>query len=283
MADAITGITEISATSMEVISQAAQSYLQQKSMLLPTVTNYSGLVIPGSDSVSIPRASGFTVGSKSENTALDAQAITFSKDTIDLDNYRAVQFLIEEIASSQARVAVVQENVLRGAADLAVDVDNYIVTELALASSTNPDNQLKFNDDTNEDIELIDILNARKALMDQYLDPRECFIGVGTAKEKDMLQISNFIDASKYGSNEPIMNGEIGKIYGMKVIVSTVFGDDNMYTYHPSAVGFAFQRQMTFQSESALAHLATRYSLDMRHGTKVLDLGKRCVLTTPTA
>ena len=36
-----------------------------------------------------------------------------------------------------------------------------------------------------------------------------------------MLKSTMFIDASKYGSNEPIVNGEIGKIAGLKVLVTT--------------------------------------------------------------
>jgi len=38
---------------------------------------------------------------------------------------------------------------------------------------------------------------------------------------KGILLSTMFIDASKYGSNEPILNGEIGKIAGLKILVST--------------------------------------------------------------
>lgn len=38
---------------------------------------------------------------------------------------------------------------------------------------------------------------------------------------KGILLSSMFIDASKYGSNEPILTGEIGKIAGLKVLVTT--------------------------------------------------------------
>jgi len=38
----------------------------------------------------------------------------------------------------------------------------------------------------------------------------------------DLLGLDAFIDASKYGAREPLLNGEIGKIYGMKVIVSSL-------------------------------------------------------------
>lgn len=38
---------------------------------------------------------------------------------------------------------------------------------------------------------------------------------------KGILLSTMFIDASKYGSNEPILSGEIGKIAGLKILVTT--------------------------------------------------------------
>ena len=40
MADTLTGVTEIDAASLADISSVTQMYLQQASMLLPTVTDY---------------------------------------------------------------------------------------------------------------------------------------------------------------------------------------------------------------------------------------------------
>lgn len=281
MADALIGITEVTAASLAEISQEAQSYLQQKSMLLPTVKDYSYLAGPGVKSVAVPRAGGFTVGSKSENTSLDAQIITMAADTISLVNHRAVQFLVEDYASQKAKVNIVAEAVLRGTADLAVDLDNYIITELRLASASAPDHQVVFADTTNDIIAKADILAARALLQAQYIDPRECYIGVGPEKENEMLALADFIQAERYGSNDPVMNGEIGKVFGMRVIVHTGFADQ-MAVWHPTAVGVAIQQGLRFQSQPDLANLGVRYSLDMIHGCEILDSGKRCVLTDST-
>lgn len=40
--------------------------------------------------------------------------------------------------------------------------------------------------------------------------------------EKDLLKQSDFIDASKYGGREVVMNGEIGKYLGLKVFVTSI-------------------------------------------------------------
>jgi len=39
--------------------------------------------------------------------------------------------------------------------------------------------------------------------------------------ESKLLKLEQFIDASRYGDREPILNGEVGKIMGLKVLVTT--------------------------------------------------------------
>lgn len=277
MADALMGVTETSASALANISEVAQLYLQQEAKLMPTVTDYSSLAVAGSSSVKLPRSGGFTVGDKSENTRVDSQVITYAADTISLDQHRVIQFLLEDIASEQAMVNVVQDSLLKASRDLAYDIDQKIKAEFDNASTSAPDHVIQYNDATNEDIELTDILEMRRLLIAQNINPNECFLGVGNAQEKNMLLISDFIDASKYGSSRPIMNGEIGMIYGMRVIVSNVFSGTDSYAWHPTAVGMAMQQGVRVQRDYDLANLAWRYSLDYLAGFEVLDSGKRVV------
>jgi N4-gp56 family major capsid protein len=283
MADALMGVTETSAAALAQVSKLAQTYLQQESKLIPTVSNFSHLAVKGASSIKLPRSGGFTVGDKAENTSVDSQIITYAADTISLDQHRVVQFLLEDISDSQSMISTVQDALLKASKDMAFDIDAKIKAEFANASTSAPDHVIQYNDATNEDMELVDILAMRKLLIDQNIDPRECFLGVGSVQEKNMLAIDNFISAEKYGSNQPITNGEIGQIYGMRVIVSNVFATTDSFAWHPSAVGFAFQQDVRTQREYDLANLAWRYSLDYLAGFEVLDGGKRVVMIEETA
>lgn len=281
MADALTGVTETSATARALVESMAQKYLIQESKMMGLVTNYSSLAVPGSSSLKLPKAGGFTVADKAENTAADAQISAFSVDTLSFNVHRVVQFLVEDFANMQASVDVIAEYVLRASKDLALDIDKKIIAQLRLGSASAPDHEIAFNDAVNEDIELADILNARKLLMIQNIDPRECYLAVGPDQEANMLKIANFIEAEKYGSNNPIMNGEIGMVYGMKVIVHTTLAQEAL-AWHPSAVAFALQQGVRVQKDYDLAQLANRYSLDYAGGFAVLDGGKRNVHITET-
>jgi hypothetical protein len=206
MADTLTGVTEITSASLADISSIVQLYLQQNSILIPTVTDYSGFAVKGSKSVALPRSGGFTVGDKAENTAVDAQTSAYSVDTITFNKHKVVQFLIEEIADNQAKINLVQDYLLKASKDIARQVDQDIITELKLASASAPDHQIVFIDTTTDVIAKGDVLAARKLLQEQYINVQECYMGIGPEKESELLNISDFIDASKYGSNEPIMN-----------------------------------------------------------------------------
>lgn len=276
MADLLTGVTETSAAALANVSAIAQSYLVQNSVLLPTVTDYSYLAVKGASTVKIPKfASGFTVGAKAENTALERQTIAASADTITLA-HKAIAFGIEKMASKMTMVDVAKEYVLRATKDLALDLDNQILTELKLASSSNPDHQHVFIDTSGDVIAKGDILKARKNLVDQNLNPRECYLGFGSEKESELLNLADFIQAERYGSNMPIMAGEIGMIYGMKVIIHTSI-TDYMVAWHPSAVGYAFSQNIELDFDKDILNVGTNYVLDFIFGAEVLDSGKRCV------
>jgi len=138
MADVLMGVTETSAAALDVISSRVQEYLQQESKMLPLVSNFSDLVVPGSKQVEIPRSGGFTVNSKSENTAVDAQAITYSTDSIALDQHKVIQWLIEDIASEQTVVRVVEDALMKAGKDMARDIDQALINRLEAASAAYP-------------------------------------------------------------------------------------------------------------------------------------------------
>jgi len=279
MADALMGVTETSAAALANIANMAQSFLIQESVLLPTATDYSSLAVQGASSIKLPRSAGFTVGDKSENTAVDAQVITYAADTISF-SHRTIQFLVEKLAARQSVVDVVSDAVMKATKALALDVDEKILAEIQLASSSSPDHQIVFADTSADVLAKGDILGARKLLIDQNINPRECFLAVGSEKEAEMLAIDDFVHAEKYGSGN-IMNGEIGMLYGMRVLVHTSI-TDYMAAWHPSAVGYAFQQNIQLDFDKDLANIGTRYSLDYIFGAEVLDAGKRTVKVDST-
>lgn len=274
--------TELGATQREQISALVQITLKQESKLIPTITDYSSQVGKGDKSVSIPKRDQLAAADKSENTALTKQEMTFSVDTILLDKKKAILASIEMIPDLQAMVNARAEVILEMAKELALQVDKDIIVQLKLASTAAPDHIVTF--DSGTVVTQADILRARELLGIQNvpLDRGDVFVGFHPTQEKDLLGISDFVRADTYGSPEGLVNGQIGRIYGMSVILSTEFGAAEMLTWHRTAVGYASQAATQFKRDDDLENIAEKLLMWNVYGTKRLDTGKRQVLTNAT-
>ena len=268
------GKTEVTSAIMQDVSRFVQAELKQRAKLMPLVQNFP--VQAGMDSVRINRAGGFTAEDKAENTALTAQVLTFAADILAMDKHKAVLVRLEDIAGLQSNVDTVGEILTRMASELALAVDKDIEAQLRLTSAAAPDHRLAYADATS--FKKADVLEARKLLHIQNVPFNECYIGVSPASEVSLLAIDDFVHADKYGSNEAIMNGEIGKLYGARVIMSNVFADDRTIVWHPTHCAFGMQQNLTFKTADDLPNVAKEYLAVQLYGAKVLDLGVRGVL-----
>jgi hypothetical protein len=159
---------------------------------------------------------------------------------------------------------------------MAYKLDQLIVTKLEAASAAAPDHRLAYANAAT--LGAADILAARELLQLQYIPFQECWIGVSPGSENDLLAITNFISADVYGSSAGLVNGEIGRLYGARVVMSAAFADLKTIVWHPSAVAFGMQRQPNFDSMKDLSNLAMLYSVDALYGAVTLDSGKRQVM-----
>ena len=80
------------------------------------------------------------------------------------------------------------------------------------------------------------------------------------------------------------MNGEIGRVFGFRVIVTNQFSSDSEFVaYHRSHVGFARQMAPKFERQrSSLTKLSDEVSLSLLFGVKQLDSGNRAVYADET-
>lgn len=274
MADVLLGKTEVDAVSAELIADLTQSFLIQEAKLLPTVLDYSAIAGPGMDKIKIPKAGGFTVNDKTENTAVDSQAITWSTDDLNLDKHKVIQVLVEKYAQLQGGGRVVSDIAERAGKALALQIDTDIIAALVATSASTPDHRIALAGSTFAEV---DILEARKLLNDQNVPLSDRFLVIPTAYEKSALALANLIQQDRYSGNTAIVSGEIGQAYGFRIIVHTGLSTTAV-AYHKSHVAVAIQQGLTYDFDKDLPNLAIRHSFDQVYGVKVLDSGKRGVL-----
>jgi len=270
------GKTEVQEVVQTLVASIVQQTLKEKSMLLGTITDYSRFATPGADAVKIPRRDQFAAANKAENTDLTAQEMTFSADTISLNLHKAIYAKLERIAGVQANVNVQAEIITEMAAEHALQVDKDIYTELKLASASGPDHRIAFANATS--LGKADIIEARKLLNSGNVPMDARFLAVNPLHEAELLAIAEFVEADKYGSSEGLVNGELGRLFGFRVVMSTVVEDNNVVAYHSSAVGYAGQLAPEFRSDFDLKSASDEYLLHQIYGVEVLDSGKRQIL-----
>jgi hypothetical protein len=270
---AIISATEVGTTRQDLVSAIVQETLRAKSKYIGLVQDYSSQLPAGAKSLYIPRRGTFSAETKAEDTDLTSQALTFTQDQLTL-SHKAILSEVELIAELQSAVNVEAEVIKESAAELAKAMDDLILAQLKLASSSAPDHILDYVDTSGNVIALADIANARKLLNVQNVPMEDRFMAVSALKEYEMLQIAGFVQAERYGSNEPIVNGEIGRIFGFKVILDPALGNAETLFWHKSACAFAVQLAPQFESMMHLAGVKKQYLLHTIGGAKVLAAGK---------
>jgi hypothetical protein len=280
MADVITGTTQTSATAMDIIAAEVQEVLNANIVMPGIVLDASRFVEPGAKSVKIPKMGAFTVTKKTSGTAVDAQINALSTDQLNLDQHGVVQFLLEDIASLQSRVAVTQEYVAQAAKDLASEMDQYMIDALESGVSTaSPDHKVAYaNSGTDNDLGKADFIEARRLLNVAKVPQSDRAVVISPTSEAAILAIDGFVKVNESGSEQALRNGQIGKLFGFDVIMSQQVEDAKSLFLHKSALAFARQLAPRVEKQRDLANIADRWSMDHIYGAKTLDAGKRVVL-----
>lgn len=282
MADVITGVTEITNVSQrEIMENMVQQYLQAAAMFPQRVQTFA--VAKGIKSVDIPRAGGFTVGTKTENTAVDAQAITWAVDNLPLSNHRVIQVLMEDIASIQSKVDQELQMSQRAGLDLAFDTDLKIVNAFySSASASAPDHIVAYaNSGTDDTLGSADVLNAKLLLDTQKVPQDGRYLAVDPVGYSQLLAVSDFVRYDAIAANqltEGVRPGVVGKIFGFEVFMSNAITAKQQIAFHKSALAYGVQQGITYATQPQLEHLGVRHSFSQIYGIKGLDLGKRHVV-----
>lgn len=273
---AITGDAVTDAMKQTVIAALVQRELIAQSKLLATVTDVTSIASQsGQDELEFPRLGSFTVTKKVSGTPVTDANLTYGTDKLLLNQHAVIQWLIEKKASKQSAISLEQENLTRAVSAHAKQVDVDIHAELvAGVSASGPDHIIAFNGPA---FDKVDIVKALELLDLQEIPSENRYLAVNPAEYATMLNIDNFIDASKFGSNQPVLNGQIGLIFGMPVIKTTVVAAGRPMVYHKEALAIGFQLNPEFDSEKDLPNLAIRYSLDQLYGMKTMLQGKGIV------
>ena len=287
---AITSAANTASTEMTLITQIVQAELLENTVILGSVMDHSDKVQDGLKTIEIPRfeadqtaGSGRFGGPSAQNpdgeTPVAFKTASLTTDTINLDKWENLPYRIPDRVAMQSRVPLEAELARKAGKEMAIYMDQEIKAVLDTLTKT-----IAYDDDVNESMGLVDITEARKELNKENVPQTDRVLLISPDKEQDMLNIENLIHADKYGAREALLNGEIGRVYGFRVLVSNLLGDDEAYAYHRECVGYAMQKQVDFETQRADVNIrATDYSYAVGWGCTLMYDGRKGVkfVTTP--
>ena len=123
-----------------------------------------------------------------------------------------------------------------------------------------------------------DIIAARSAVLQNDFNPQ--ILVIHPDQEGDLLKDDRFIDASKFGDREPILNGQIGKIAGLKVLVSTNMTSGTALVVDPDrAAWMAIKRETDLKRKEEPSTDSVELYFYREYGVEVVNPGAVAVIT----
>lgn len=278
----------VGSTEDVVILSIVQEQLLSKAVVRPTVMDMSDRATKGVKEIEIPKFdSAFgapDVQNQDGTTPVAFKTLDLAVDSLALDQWKNLPYRIPDRISIQNKVELEAEMAASAGQEMAIDIDSYIIARLREASTANPDHVIDLDGNALSGVQseiTLPGINEARALLKKAnvtdLDGQMVLL-VSVEQEKAMLNIANFIQADQYGAREALLNGEIGRVYGMRVVVSNLLNDNESFAYHRSAVSFAAQKDVSFERQRADVTLqAWEYSFSVGYGATIMDGGKRVV------
>lgn len=182
--------------------------------------NYEGDIANFGDTVHIGSLSDPTISNYVKNsTSINPETLTTTDQTLTIDQAKYFAFEVDDVDMRQARDGgqLLTRAAERSAVLLAEAADTYLGTIM----TTNAGEVLTAGTASAAD-EAYNIVRAVKVAHDKANIPTEGrWLAVSPEFYSLLLADARFTDASAYGSNAPIMNGEVGRALGYRILVST--------------------------------------------------------------
>jgi hypothetical protein len=274
MSNDVFGKSETEKLRAELVSSMVQRALRERGQLVPTIMDVSSLAQPGLDTISFPRRQGnFVVQNLNEDSEADIQSFSYDLDKLELEEHAIVAWSVKKRADKQSMVNLEADTILQAAGEHSIDVDRKIIAAMKASASSANDVAITGAWTTSKLLEM-----KAKLQKSTKLRPNQAnfFCLVSSARESELLDLPRFVEADKYGSNTPLISGELGRAYGIRFLVTDepVLGDDLALGWVQEGIVYGNQMSPDYRELYIPKKAAKDCAIDQLYGVKVLDEGK---------
>ena len=274
--------------------------LRGSAFLWPLARDLSNQVFDGSLSVIIPRAKGYSVGNAPAGVGTSSDAFggrfsnsarTFNRDTLVIDRFKSVHDYIYDLDQDKSRVDLRANFLVEAPASLAEYLEADATSVLYLGKSSEKTstfvtgdlgtatiaNYMQFSGSegtTANAVVEVSQLDDIAIAMSQVKIPKSDRIFLASPKQARLLAANSSIrDASQYGTNESILNGEVARISGFRIVESTFLAPDRAVAFHRDAIYKALLQDASVESSRQHEILADLLTITVKYGIQCIRDG----------
>lgn len=239
-------------------------------VLVPRIKHYDRDIKNAGQTVEIPNLSNLTANLKVAGTAVTLNYPTETKTTITINQHYESSFMLEDFAEIQSAYDAASEYTSKTGYALAEKMDATVVTCLTdNATYSAGAFGTALNDTT--------ILVANRYLDEAKAPMNDRTFAVTPQGKQQMLAIDKYVRYDALGTGAGIVNGKIGTIYGLDVVMSQNLRvtaatpvENNNLLFHKEAAAIAVQQDIKFASQRKEEYMAELFVASSLWGVKIL-------------
>jgi len=263
--------TDIASVLPKIIVDQVEEVARAKRVGRSLVRVNRDLVGAKGRSLYIPKRGALTAYSLSEGEDLSSYSTKATYSTVQITPSKiGLQVKITQEAIDGCEFDLIKDHILEAGEAIADKEDKDIITELLTASTS-------IDAATTGTLAFGDIVKARNKVLTAKYNPNALVIHPD--QEADLLQDDRFIDASAYGAREPILNGEIGKIAGLKVFVTQNMTSGKAIVLDTTrAAVLAIKRELTLKRWDNPSTDSVELNFYMEYGVEIVNDDAICII-----
>lgn len=282
-------------TREEILADEIQRALRKQSVAWALARDLSNRLRPGQRYTTIPRSVGRSVADINDSgTELADSDTAYEKDTLEINKFKSVYDYVYDTDQAYSSVDLVDDFYVEAAPALAEQLEADLVAAMVAAGTTKPESgdpntnkfQLSGTDDEsnlNQRFELNQLSKIGQE-MDEAKVPKSGRISMISPKQAHLLRTEDGIqDASKFGNNQAVVNGELARLYGFIIVESQDLSPNQVVCFHTDAIVKAMSKEVTTDEERQSSKKRTFVSMDAHYGVRVIRDGELIWLGTEVA
>lgn len=230
----------------------------------------------GHKTVRIPRSLGRAVADTPDDGSELADPNTeYANDVLVLDIHKTVYDYIYDIHELETLIELKSDFYFDAPAALADKIEDEIIAYMIAVGTTRPDatanpNKFQLQGGTNDELTVDEVSDLNRKMTEANIPKSNRYLVISPNLAHKLRIQDKISDASKFGNNDAVVEGMIGKLHGFTVIESNGLGSTQCLAFHKSAAVKALSRQVTRDEERQSSKKREFVSMDISYGRRAL-------------